>query len=871
MANEEHKAGQAASGEEGVGGLEGVSAEGGGAISGGGGGSSGGNGSASLAGDEDGKGGSILVAHIEREMREAYIDYSMSVIVSRAIPDVRDGLKPVHRRVLYGMYELGVMSNRAYKKSARIVGEVLGKYHPHGDTSVYDTMVRMAQDWSLRYPLVDGQGNFGSIDGDSPAAMRYTEARLKRMSEDMLADINKETVDYQPNFDDSLQEPTVLPSRVPNLLLNGSSGIAVGMATHMPPHNLRELVQGLIAYIENPEIDTAQLMEFIKAPDFPTGGIIYGYQGVKDAFATGRGRIVVRGKAQVEEDDRKARIVVSEIPFMVNKAQMIEKTAELVNAKKVEGISDIRDESDRDGLRVVYDLKREAVPSVVLNNLYKHTALQTSFSVNNVALVKGRPATLNLKDLLRHYVDHQHEVLLRRLNFDLKEYEKRLHILEGYLIVLRQLDAVIKLIRGSTTPETAKQGLMRDFKLSERQSQAILDMRLQKLTGLEREKVKKEHADIVQRIQEIKAVLDSRTLQMERIKNDLKEVGERYGDERKTEIDMYGGDFTMEDMVPNDSMVVTVSRGGYIKRTALSDYRVQGRGGVGARGVNLKEDDSTQHLFVANNHDYLLIFTSAGKLYWLKVYSVPEGSRTAKGRPIQNMIQVETGESIQTVLKVSDLKDAEYTQSHYLVMATRKGKIKKTILSAYARPNRRGIRAIVLTAEDSLLSVCLTNGAHQILFATREGRALRFSEEEVRPLGRTAQGVGAIQLRGKEDAVVSMVCVEDDKTQLLVVSEHGFGKCSAVAEYRQAHRRGQGVVTLQTTQRIGKLVDMKGVLPSDELLIMTQQGTVIRISVKEVKMQGRATQGVRLVRLRPDDAITSVEKIPAEEEAVKNP
>ncbi|MCE7864256.1 MAG: DNA gyrase subunit A [Bacteroidetes bacterium CHB5] len=804
----------------------------------------------------------IIPINIEDEMRGAYIDYSMSVIVSRALPDVRDGLKPVHRRVLYGMLELGVNYNKPYKKSARIVGEVLGKYHPHGDASVYDTMVRMAQDWSLRYTLVDGQGNFGSIDGDSPAAMRYTEARLKRLAEEMLADINKETVDFQPNFDDSLSEPTVLPGKVPNLLINGSSGIAVGMATNMAPHNLTEVVDGICAYIDNREITIPELMKFITAPDFPTGGLIYGYQGVQEAFLTGRGRIVVRARAEiVTTSNGRDQIVVTEVPYMVNKAQMIEKTAALINDKKLEGISDIRDESDREGYRVVYDLKRDAIPNIVLNNLYKYTQLQSSFGVNNVALVKGRPQTLNLKDLIAHFVEHRHEVVVRRTKFELNEAEKRAHILEGYLIALDHLDEVIALIRNSRDPEIAKTGLMEQFELSEIQAKAILEMRLQRLTGLEREKIQNEYNEVKALIARLNEVLANESLRMDIIKTELNEIKERYGDKRRTEVVHSDDDITPEDMIPNEEMVITVSNQGYVKRTSLSEYRTQGRGGIGSKAAATKEDDFTEHLFIAQAHNYLLIFTEQGQVYWKKAYEIPEGSKTSKGRAIQNLLTIQPGDRVKAILNVKDLVDENYINNTYVILCTEKGTIKKTSLEAYSRPRANGIAAITINDGDRLLNAALTNGSNDIIIAKSEGKAVRFNEADVRPMGRTAAGVRAATLESDEDKVIGMVCIARADANLLVVSEKGYGKRSSIEDYRITRRGGKGVKTINITEKTGKLVAIKEVVDNDDLMIINKSGISIRISVNELRVMGRATQGVRLIKLNEEDAISSVEKI----------
>ncbi|WP_026951531.1 DNA gyrase subunit A [Algoriphagus mannitolivorans] len=810
----------------------------------------------------------IIPINIEEEMRGAYIDYSMSVIVSRALPDVRDGLKPVHRRILFGMQELGVLHNKPYKKSARIVGEVLGKYHPHGDSAVYDTMVRMAQEWSLRYPFVDGQGNFGSVDGDNPAAMRYTEARLRRIAEEMLVDINKETVDFQFNFDDSLKEPTVLPAKVPALLLNGASGIAVGMATNMAPHNLGEIIDGIVAYIDNRDITIPELMQYITAPDFPTGGIIYGYNGVKAAFETGRGRIVVRGKANIETKDNGNRemIVITEIPYMVNKANMVEKTAQLINEKKIDGISAIRDESDRSGMRIVYELKRDAVANVVLNNLYKQTQLQTSFSVNNVALVKGRPHTLNLKDLIVHYVSHRHEVVVRRTEYELKEAEKRAHILEGYLIALDHLDEVISLIRSSADPETARNGLMEKFSLSEIQARAILDMRLQRLTGMEREKIIQEYKDIMALIEELKEILANEDKRMEIIKTELSEMKERYADDRRTEIEHNAEDFSYEDMIPNEEVVITVSHEGYVKRTALTEYRTQGRGGVGSRGVSTKNDDWTEYLFTASTHNYLLIFTDKGKLFWLKTYAIPEGSKTSKGRPIQNLINIQSDDKIRAIIQVNDLNDQDYINNHFLVMVTKQGIIKKTTLEQYSRPRSNGIIALNIREDDQLVNVDMTNGDQHIVIAAKSGRAIHFHESAVRPMGRTATGVKAITLNNDNDYVIGMVCASDDNATLLVVSEKGYGKRSLLDEYRITNRGGKGVKAMNVTDKTGALVAIKEVVDTDDLMIINKSGITIRISMDELRVMGRATQGVRLIRVGEGDEISSVEKISREED-----
>ncbi|TDB66950.1 DNA gyrase subunit A [Arundinibacter roseus] len=812
--------------------------------------------------------GNIIPINIEDEMRGAYIDYSMSVIISRALPDVRDGLKPVHRRVLFGMSELGVNYNKSYKKSARIVGEVLGKYHPHGDSSVYDTMVRMAQPWSLRYTLVDGQGNFGSVDGDSPAAMRYTEARLKRIADELLNDIGKDTVDFQPNFDDSLQEPSVLPAKFPNLLVNGSSGIAVGMATNMAPHNLREVVDGVVAYIDNNDITVQELMEYVKAPDFPTGGTIYGYQGVRSAFETGRGRVIIRANSHMEVSKTgKEQIIVTEIPYMTNKAAMIERIAGLINEKKLEGISDLRDESDRDGMRIVFDLKKDAIPNIVLNHLYKYTPLQTSFGVNNVALVKGRPMMLNLLDLIRHYVEHRVVVVTRRTEFELREAEKRAHILEGLLIALDNLDAVINLIRNAKDPDTAKVGLIEQFALSEIQAKAILELRLQRLTGLERDKIIKEYNEIMALITDLRDILANDYRKFEIIKTELADVRERYGDERRTKIEYAAEEFSDEDMIADEEMLITISHQGYIKRTPLQEYRTQTRGGVGARGVKTKDDDFTEHLFSATMLNYLLIFTEYGKLFWLKVYEVPEGSKNSKGRPIQNLISIESGDSIRAVINVRTLSDEDYINNNYLIMCTEQGTIKKTLLEAYSRPRQNGIIAISVHEGDRLLNVALTNGDNDIVIASSVGRAVRFNEKGVRPMGRTAAGVRGINLSDVPgNKVIGMVCINREDAQLMVVSENGFGKRSPLDDYRVTNRGGKGVTTMNATEKVGKLVAIREVTEQDDLMIITRNGIAIRMSVTDIRQAGRNTQGVKLIRLNTTDEISSVTRILKEED-----
>ncbi len=803
----------------------------------------------------------IIPINIEDEMRGAYIDYSMSVIISRALPDVRDGLKPVHRRILYGMDELGVSYNKAYKKCARIVGDVLGKYHPHGDTAVYETMVRMAQYWSMRYPLVDGQGNFGSVDGDSPAAMRYTEARLRRISEELLADIRKNTVDYVANYDDSTKEPSVLPAKIPNLLVNGSSGIAVGMATNMAPHNLSEIVDGIIAYIEDNEITIEGLIKYISAPDFPTGATIYGYQGVRSAFETGRGRIVLRAKAAFETmSTGREQIIVTEIPYQVNKASMIEKTASLINEKKIDGIADIRDESDKQGMRIVYDLKKDTIPSVVLNNLYKQTALQSSFSVNNVALVKGRPKTLNLKDLIKYFVEHRHEVIVRRTTYELEEAEKRSHILEGYLIALDNLDEVIKLIRNSRDPNEANKGLIEKFNLTEIQAKAILDMRLQRLTGLERNKIQKEYDEIQLLIKDLKDILADKDRRMQIVKDELSEMKERYGDERKSIIEHSADEFTAEDMIPDEDMVITISHQGYIKRTALAEYRTQGRGGVGSRAVKSKDDDFTEHLFVATAHNYLLIFTEFGKVFWKKVWELPEGSKTAKGRPIQNLININSEDKVRSVINVKTLEDPDYINNNFLIMCTKRGRIKKTTLEAYSRPRKNGINAITIREDDKLLDVNMTDGDNHIIIASNSGRAINFHESEVRGMGRMASGVRGMRITDKE-FIIGMVCVSYKvASNLLVVSKKGYGKKSDLEDYRIIRRGGKGVKTLNVTEKTGELVAIKNVVDGDGLMIINKSGIAIRMAVDSLRVIGRATQGVRLIKLK-DDEISAIAKI----------
>jgi len=804
----------------------------------------------------------IIPINIEDEMKSSYIDYSMSVIVSRALPDVRDGLKPVHRRVLFGMHDMGNVSTRAYKKSARIVGDVLGKLHPHGDSSVYDTMVRMAQDWSLRYTLIDGQGNFGSIDGDSPAAMRYTEVRMKKIAEEMVRDIDKETVDYQLNFDDTIQEPTVLPTRIPNLLVNGASGIAVGMATNMPPHNLTESVNATIAYIEDNDIDIDGLMTYIKAPDFPTGGVIYGYDGVRDAFHTGRGRVVMRAKAAIEEVNGRDCVIVNEIPYQVNKSEMIRKTAELVNDKKLEGIADIRDESDRNGMRIVYVLKRDAVPNVVLNKLFKYTQLQSSFSVNNIALVNGRPEMLNLKDMIHHFVNHRHDVVVRRTKYDLSQAEKRAHVLEGLLVAIDNLDAVIKLIRASKTVDEAKDGLVKSFKLSELQAKAILELRLQKLTGLERDKIKSEFAELMEKIAYLNRILAEEDLRMSIIKEELVEIRDKYGDDRRSEIEYAGGDMRIEDMIADEDVVITISHLGYVKRTPLTEYRTQARGGVGSRGAKTRDADFIEHVFVASNHNYLLLFTELGRCFWLRVFEIPEGTRTSKGKAIVNLINIPSDDKVRAFVNTKDIKDEEYVNNHYIVLCTTKGVIKKTTLEAYSRPRSNGINAITVREGDTLLEARLTNGSHEILMAIRSGKAIRFPEEKVRPMGRNASGVRAMRLDTDNDVVVGMVCAENDQETILVVSENGYGKRTLVEDYRITNRGGKGVKTINITEKTGPLVAMKIVTDDDDLMITTENGIMIRMDMSSLRVMGRATQGVRVINLKSGVVIASVAKVP---------
>ncbi len=811
-------------------------------------------------------GGRIVQVNIENQMKSAYIDYSMSVIVSRALPDVRDGLKPVHRRVLFGMYELGVLSNRPYKKSARIVGEVLGKYHPHGDTSVYDTMVRMAQEWSLRYPLVEGQGNFGSIDGDNPAAMRYTEARLRKIAEEMLVDIDKDTVDHQLNFDDTLYEPTVLPTQIPNLLVNGASGIAVGMATNMAPHNLSQVIDAVVAYIDNRDIEIGELIQLVQAPDFPTGGIIYGYEGVINAFETGRGRVVMRGEATIEENSHgKEQIIVTSIPYQVNKADMIRKTADLVNEKKIDGISDIRDESDRNGLRIVYDLKRDVIPNIVLNKLYQMTQLQSSFSVNNVALVNGRPRTLNLKDMIHYFVEHRHEVVVRRTKYELKDAEKKAHVLEGLLVALDHLDAVIALIRASKTPEEAKQGLMQNFELSEIQAKAILDMRLQKLTGLERDKIKQDYEELQKLIAWLKDLLENEDKRMQIIKDELLQIKEKYGDERRSRIVYTAEDISMEDIIPDEKVVITISYMGYIKRTPLTEYRQQRRGGRGSRGSTTRNEDFLEHLFIATNHNYMLFFTEKGKVFWMRVFEIPEGTKTSKGRAIQNLINIDPNDKVKAFINVKDLKDEEYINNNFIILASKGGIIKKTSLEAYSRPRRNGIIAINIREGDELLEAKLTSGSDEVILAKRSGKAIRFNESSVRPMGRNASGVRGVKLENEKDEVIGMICIKDKEKTILVVSEKGYGKRSEIDDYRVTNRGGKGVKTINITDKTGDLIAIKEVKDSDQLMIINKSGIAIRMGMEEVRVMGRATQGVRLIRIEEGDEIAAVAKIEIEE------
>jgi DNA gyrase subunit A len=820
----------------------------------------------------------IIRINIEEQMKSAYIDYSMSVIVSRALPDVRDGFKPVHRRVLFGMHDLGMFSNRPYKKSARIVGEVLGKYHPHGDSSVYFAMVRMAQEWSLRYPMIDGQGNFGSVDGDSPAAMRYTEARMAKIAEMTLADLDKNTVDFQPNFDESLSEPTVLPTRIPQLLINGTSGIAVGMATNMPPHNLSDSIDAIVAFIDNNDIEIPELIKIIIAPDFPTGGIIYGYQGVIDAYETGRGRIVIRGKAHIENEGGREKIVVTEIPYLVNRAEMIQKTADLVNDKKIEGISNVNDESDREGMRVVYDIKRDAMSNVVLNQLYKYTALQTSFSVNNIALVHGRPKILNLKDLIRHFVDHRHDVVVRRTKFELDQAEKRAHILEGLIIASDNIDEVIAIIRASSTPDEAREKLIARFEFSDLQARAIVEMRLRQLTGLEQDKLRKEYEEIMSQIEYLKSVLEDVNLRMKIIKDELIEIKEKFGDKRRSEVVPNAEEFNPEDFYADEDMVITISHLGYIKRTPLTEFRTQGRGGIGSKGSTTREEDFLEHIFIASMHNTLLLFTEKGKCFWLKVYEIPEGTRASKGRAIQNILNIEPDDKVLTFINVKTLADKEFINNNYIILATKKGIIKKTTLEAYSRPRQNGVNAITIKEGDRLLEARLTNGESEIMLAVRSGKAIRFNEKTVRPIGRTASGVKGVTLGSESDEVIGMVCVQDENEDILVISENGYGKRSKIGDYRITNRGGKGVKTINITEKTGKLITVKSVSNDNDLMIITQNGLTIRLNVNSISLLGRATQGVRVINLRGDDRIASVARVNVEpaaevvnsEEEIKN-
>ena len=807
------------------------------------------------------EGEKLIPINIEEQMKSAYIDYSMSVIVSRALPDVRDGLKPVHRRVLYGMHELGIRATGSYKKSARVVGEVLGKYHPHGDTSVYDSMVRMAQDWSVRYMMVDGQGNFGSVDGDSPAAMRYTEVRMQKISEEMLSDIEKETVDLTLNFDDTLQEPTVLPTRIPNLLVNGASGIAVGMATNMAPHNLTEVVNGTIAYIDNNDIEIDELMQHVKAPDFPTGGIIYGYDGVRDAFHTGRGKIVMRAKATIEEVKGRECIIVSEIPYQVNKAEMIRKTAELVNDKKIEGISNIRDESDRNGMRIVYVLKRDAIPNIVLNKLYKYTQLQTSFSVNNIALVKGKPQQLNLKELIHYFVEHRHDVVVRRTQYELNKAEARAHILEGLIIASDNIDEVIEIVRGSKNADEARERLMKRFELSEIQAKAIVEMRLRQLTGLEQDKLRAEYDEILLTIADLKDILDNETRRYDIIKEELIQVRDKYGDERRSTIEYSGGDMRIEDMIPNSKVVVTISNAGYLKRTNLDEYKVQNRGGRGQKGATTRNEDFLEHLFVGTNHQYMLFFTQKGKVFWMRVFELPEGGKNTKGRAIQNLINIEPDDKVKAFLVTQDLKDEEYVNNHYVIMATKKGQVKKTSLEQYSRPRTNGINAITIKEGDELLEAKLTTGDSQVMLALKSGKAIRFEEAKTRPMGRTASGVRGITLADDNDEVIGMVSVNDFESDILVVSEKGYGKRSKLDDYRITNRGGKGVKTLNISEKTGNLVAIKNVDDQHDLMIINRSGLTIRMAVEDLRVMGRATQGVKLINIKDNDDIAAVAKV----------
>ena len=812
----------------------------------------------------------LIPINIEEAMKSAYIDYSMSVIVSRALPDVRDGLKPVHRRVLFGMSELGLRSNSKYKKSAFIVGEVLGKYHPHGDSSVYDTMVRMAQEWSLRYMLVDGQGNFGSIDGDSPAAMRYTEARLKKISEEMVEDLDKDTVDFQLNYDDSINEPTVLPTKIPSLLVNGASGIAVGMATNMPPHNLSEVIDGTVAYIDKNDIEIDELIKFIKAPDFPTGGVIYGYEGVKEAFQTGRGRVVMRGKATFEEVNGRECIIVTEIPYQVNKADMIQKTAQLVNDKKIEGISNIRDESDRKGMRIVYILKRDAIPNIVLNKLYKYTQLQSSFSVNNIALVNGRPMLLNLKEMIKYFVDHRHDVVVRRTKYDLRKAEERAHILDGLIIASDNIDKVIEIIKSSSNADNARENLIKEFSLSEVQAKAIVEMRLRQLTGLEQDKLRNEHAELLELIKDLKDILDNKERRMSIIKEELIEIKEKHGDERRSVIEFAGGELSIEDMIPDEKVVITISHAGYIKRTPLAEYKTQNRGGVGQKGSTTRSEDFLEYLFVGTNHQYMLFFTQKGKCFWMRVYEIPEGSKLSKGRAIQNLINIEPDDKVKAFICTQDLKDDSYINSHYVIMCTKKGQVKKTSLEQYSRPRSNGINAITIKDDDELLEAKLTTGNSQVLIAVKSGKCIRFEEGKTRPMGRNASGVRGIRLKDSSDEVIGMISVNDMDSDILVVSENGYGKRSSLEDYRITNRGGKGVKTISITDKTGNLVSIKNVSDGDDLMIINKSGIAIRMEVSDLRVMGRATQGVKLINIKDNDSIAAVAKVVLEEDEVQD-
>ena len=816
------------------------------------------------------EGEKLIPINIEEAMKSAYIDYSMSVIVSRALPDVRDGLKPVHRRVLFGMSELGLRSNSKYKKSAFIVGEVLGKYHPHGDSSVYDTMVRMAQEWSLRYMLVDGQGNFGSIDGDSPAAMRYTEARLKKISEEMVEDLDKDTVDFQLNYDDSIKEPTVLPTKIPSLLVNGASGIAVGMATNMPPHNLSEVIDGTVAYIQNNDIEVDELIKHVKAPDFPTGGVIYGYDGVKQAFETGRGRVVMRGKASFEEVNGRECIVVTEIPYQVNKADMIQRTAELVNDKKIEGISNIRDESDRKGMRIVYILKRDAIPNIVLNTLYKYTALQSSFSVNNIALVNGRPKLLNLKEMISYFVEHRHDVVVRRTKFDLKKAEERAHILEGLIIASDNIDKVIEIIKKSSNADDARKNLIKEYNLSETQSKAIVEMRLRQLTGLEQDKLRDEFNGLLELIKDLKDILGDKDRRMNIIKEELLEMKEKHGDERRSVIEFSGGELSIEDMIPDEKVVLTISHAGYIKRTPLAEYKTQHRGGVGQKGSTTRSEDFLEYLFVGTNHQYMLFFTQKGKCFWMRVFEIPEGSKLSKGRAIQNLINIEPDDKVKAFICTQDLKDETYINNHFVIMCTKKGQVKKTSLEQYSRPRSNGINAITIKDEDELLEAKLTTGNSQILMAVKSGKCIRFEEGKTRPMGRNASGVRGVRLKDNNDEVVGMLSVNDMDSDILVVSENGYGKRSKLDDYRITNRGGKGVKTISITDKTGNLVSIKNVSDGDDLMIINKSGIAIRMEVNSLRVMGRATQGVKLINLKENDSIAAVAKVVLDDEEVQD-